>query len=35
MNPLKTLYRWFEYPHRFWALRAVLRRPGATLLDVG
>jgi len=35
MNPLKAVYRWYEYPHRLLALRTVLRRPGATVLDVG
>lgn len=35
MNVLRKLYAWFEYPHRFAAVRDVLRRPGCVILDVG
>ncbi|OGP59718.1 MAG: hypothetical protein A2V67_02920 [Deltaproteobacteria bacterium RBG_13_61_14] len=31
----KKLYRWFEYPHRFLAVREVLNRRGVRVLDVG
>lgn len=35
MNALRKLYAWFEYPHRFAAVREVLHRPGCVILDVG
>jgi SAM-dependent methyltransferase len=35
MNPLATLYRWFEIPPKLVVTREVMRRPGARLLDVG
>ena len=34
MNPLGHIYRWFELPHRFHALRHILSQPGTRVLDV-
>ncbi|MGQ9769637.1 MAG: class I SAM-dependent methyltransferase [Thermogutta sp.] len=35
MNVCGRIYRWFEYPHRFHAVRHILCRPGIKILDVG
>jgi len=35
MSLLERIYRWFEFPHRFHALRHILSRPGVKILDVG
>ena len=35
LKTLRKIYAWFEYPHRFLAVRDVLSRPGATVLDIG
>ncbi len=35
LKTLRDIYAWFEYPHRFLAVRDVLSRPGATVLDIG
>lgn len=35
MNPLKSIYRWFEWPPRLLAVRPKLSAPGARILDVG
>lgn len=35
MNVFGRIYRWFEYPHRFHAVRHILCRPGIKILDVG
>lgn len=32
---LRKLYAWFAYPHRFLAVRELLKRPGVLVLDVG
>ena len=35
LKMLRDIYVWFEYPHRFLAVREVLSRPGVTVLDIG
>lgn len=35
MSLLGRIYRWFELPHRFHAVRHILSQPGARVLDVG
>lgn len=35
MSLFGRIYRWFEFPHRFHALRHILSRPEIRILDVG
>lgn len=35
MSVIPAIYRWFEYPHRFLALRKRLAQSGVVVLDVG